>query len=307
MNIFCRDIFRLLTLSAAVCVQCQTYAADASNEPETFTVDLSTPGRPATLIIEESSMQITVEGENRDNMEFSIIKLEDNQWNGIDIIPPGTTGLIRPRPDRNASIVPPSDSRSGRDTQGLTRIDTRPGLSVEEFNNVVNFETEFSNAGYHVLVKVPVNTSVQLESFASTPLTVTGVEGAHELSNATQGIYASDISGSLVAETLSGEIVINMTEVTPNTPMAFSSFQGNIDLTLPPTYAADLSIYAGQGAIYTDFDVEMDDSLPRIENRQNNRRARMRITRETRGLLNEGGPTLRIESFTGDIYLRRGL
>lgn len=270
-----------------------TYAADG---PESFVVGLSNPGQPATLNIDSPFLQITVEAEKRDDMLFEITSREDDRS-----VNRGRISHPAPHVDINVDFR----DRQRRDTSGMTRIDSNPGFVVEELNNIVSFESESNRWGYHVLVKVPVNTSLRLESVNSGALTVSGANGTHELSNANGSVYATNMSGSVVAETTNGEIVVTMLKVAEDTPMAFSTANGSVDVTFPASYHADATIDPGRGATYTDFEFEVDNA-PRVETREGERGKRIEVKREVRAKINGGGPTLRMETFNGNIYIRKG-
>ena len=46
-------------------------------------------------------------------------------------------------------------------------------------------------------------------------------------------------------------------QVTPDKPMSFTSFNGNVDVTLPAAVKANLKLRSDQGEVYTDFDVQI--------------------------------------------------
>lgn len=187
----------------------------------------------------------------------------------------------------------------------MTRIDSNPGFVVEELNNIVTFDSEHYRRAFHASIKVPENTSLRLDNVNGGPLTVSGVNGTHELSNVNGPIYAMGISGSVVAETTNGTIEITMLKVTKDTPMAFSTTNGSIDVTFPTSYSADAIIDPGRGSTYTDFEFDVDNS-PKVVKRESEKGKRIEVGREIRGKINGGGPTLRMETFNGNIYIRKG-
>lgn len=252
-------------------MSCCTGSSYAANEPESFAVNLSNPGEPAVFEL-QGFLQITVVGEDRDDMEFTVNAVEDEDEPG----------------------------------RGLTRIGDTPGFIVEELNNVVKFEPNWGDGDYHVIARVPAETSLKLRTINSDDMRVSGVSGEHELSNVNANIYGDDISGSVSAETPNGEIRISLVEVTPDVPMAFSSVNGDVDITLPQNYQANARIDSGRGATYTDFEFEVEANPPTIETQQSGQGTRIEVKREIRGLLNGGGPLLQIKTFNGDVYLRQG-
>ncbi|MCG8414708.1 MAG: DUF4097 domain-containing protein, partial [Pseudomonadales bacterium] len=205
----------------------------AASEAESFAVELSNPGEPAVFEL-SGNLQVTVIGEDRDDMEFSVIPMQEE----------------------------------GQQARGLTRIGNSPGFVVEELNNVVKFRPNWGDGDYHVIARVPTETSLNLSTRNSDVMSISGVSGEHELSNVNADIYGENISGSVSAETPNGDLTLSFTSVTPDTPMAFSSFNGDVDLTLPPSYRANARIDSGRGATYTDFDFELEESPPIVDNQQ---------------------------------------
>ncbi len=96
-------------------------------------------------------------------------------------------------------------------------IPSRPGFTIEEQDNVVEFDAE-TQTRITVDVRVPVNTSLRLSSANAGNMAVQGVNGTHELSNANGGVSAKDVSGSVVAETANGSVEVISVAVTPDTP-----------------------------------------------------------------------------------------
>ncbi len=258
-----------------VLMSCSTGSSFAQSEAEVFTIQLSNPGAPAELDMHNGSLQISVLGEDRDDMEFSIRGAEESR-------------------NRN------------RRNNGLTRITSNPGFVVEELDNRVSFESSWGNDDYHVIVRVPVETSLNLRTVNGGDMRVEGVRGDHELQNINADITALDIRGSVSAESPNGEIVVRLLEVTPDTPMAFSAINGDVDLTFPPGFSAEARIDPGRGSTYTDFEFTLDDTPSQVETSQDGQGTRMEVKREIRGLLNGGGPLLQIKTFNGDVYIRQG-
>ena len=277
-----------------------TLPVSAQDKPESFVVELSDPGRPATLNIDSRFERISVTAEDRKDLAFEITTGGDDEARGQ-----GYQGFNY-RYEYRYDYGGKDQNRPPRDTSGMTRLDSNPGFVVEELNNNVKFETEFNRPGFHVVVKVPKQTSLKLQSVNGGPITVRGASGTHELSNTNGSIHATDMSGSVVAETTNGSIEVSILEVTPDTPMAFSTTNGSIDVTFPASYRATATIDPGRGATYTDFELVVDNTPARVESRAGERGKRIEVKREIRGTINGGGPTLRMETFNGSIYIRKG-
>lgn len=283
---------RIRKISAIILV-CWASSSNAATETESFTVSLSNLNRAAVLEIENSFVQISVYGEERNDMEFTIVESDSSDLPDSLVVPFGTNNIISQSDQDSPSVG------------GLTRLDRNPGFIVEELNNIVSFKTGFSNLGYHVIVKVPTETSVKLRTINNYGMRIEGVNGEHELANINGDISAKDISGSIVAETANGTITANLVTVSVDTPMAFSSMNGDIDISFPANYKANARIDSRKGEVYTDFDFEPDQSPVEEERQLGSLRSRLVVSREIRGSINGGGPSLQIKTFSGSVYIRK--
>ena len=126
------------------------------------------------------------------------------------------------------------------------------------------------------------------------------------------------------------EVVGNFTSIVGGMPISVSTMNGEIDLTLPPQTQATLAINTSRGVIYTDFDVSLE-SRP-TENgtiTEHNTGAPPTIqgpfgihinpqkhypsvifhgenSQTLFGDINDGGAEIQLNTFNGNIYIRRG-
>ena len=87
--------------------------------------------------------------------------------------------------------------------------------------------------------------------------------------------------------------------------MAFSTFNGDIDVTLPPDTKANLKMKSDQGDIYTDFDMAVSKTTPKVENKQESGEYKISMESWVDGAINGGGPTFSFKNFNGDILIRK--
>ena len=252
-------------------------AAAQVAENETFVVPLSRPGSPAILEAEILEGTIKVTG-----------------YEGNEVLVD-----VRFASDRD-------EDEDHEASHGLMRIPSvSGGLTVEEDQNQVTIETDWSPDEINLEVQVPFQTSVRLAGVNGDWIEVHGVSGQHELSQTNGDIRATGIRGSVVADSTNGNITVELVEVTPDVPMSFSTFNGNIDLRLPAQTSADLRLQSGQGDIYTDFEVVTRPTQTRVDPEKRDKGFRVRIEREVLGTIGAGGPELRFKTVNGDIYLRK--
>lgn len=157
-----------------------------------------------------------------------------------------------------------------------------------------------------VVLKVPVRSSLILRTTNHGEVTVTGVHGDLELTNVNGPIDARGIRGSVVANSTNGDVVIELLEVTEGKAMAFSTLNGDVDVSLPHDFKAELRMRSQIGEILTGFDVEMVETKTRVERDNKDGRFRVLMEGETLALINGGGPEMSFRPLNGDILIRRG-
>lgn len=123
---------------------------------------------------------------------------------------------------------------------GMHRIDSAgQSFKVEEDHNNVQIGAVRAGQSLNLLIQVPMNTSLEVET--------------------TNGsIAVTNVSGAISARTLNGNVTVSLDHPSPDKPMAFSTLNGKINVTLPADTKARLRLKATNGAIYSDFDVKVE-------------------------------------------------
>ena len=191
---------------------------------------------------------------------------------------------------------------------GLKRLNiSTTGLSVEEENNEVRVSTESYMRSIDVTISVPAHTSLKLRAVNDGEIVVTGVDGELDVDNVNGPVMLNNISGSAVAHALNGKLTATFLRVNQK-PMAFSSLNGDIDVTLPADVKANVAIKSDRGDVYSDFDVQLQAAAPQQvveDGRKDGGKYRVRIDKTVRGTINGGGPEYQFTNFQGQIYIRK--
>jgi len=254
----------------------------AQNSGDRITVPFSDPSRPHTLKIGLINGGITVKG-----------------YDGKDAIieSHGSSDGEEHEPHR-----PP------RGAEGMKRIgNTAMGLTATEEDNVLTISA-FPGRESDLVVQVPVNTSLKLSCINGGDIVVDRISGEIEVNNTNGGVKLTNVSGSVIAHALNKDVVVKLNQITPDKSMAFTSLNGNIDVTLPADTKARVKMKTDNGEIYTDFDIKLDasGSKPIVEDgRANHGKYKVRVDHAMYGTINGGGPDLRFETFNGNVYIRK--
>jgi len=187
---------------------------------------------------------------------------------------------------------------------------TATGLSVEADaeNNDVRISTDSMRRPVDLTITVPVHTSLSLNTVNNGNIVVSGVEGELDVNDVNGSVTLTNISGSAVAHALNGKLLVTFNRVDPRKAMAFSSLNGEIDVTFPADIKANLSMRTENGEVYSDFDIQLQaaPSQPTVEdNRGRGGKYVVRIDKTVRGAINGGGPEYQFKNFNGNIYIRK--
>jgi len=256
----------------------------AQQPGERITVPFSDPARPGTVKVRIIRGSVTVKaGDVKD------VVLE-------------SAGVVAAR---ERATPPPASS-------GLRRLTPARGVSVEEESNIVTVNARPTDRA-DLQIQVPARTNLQLSIVDGGAIVVEGVQGDIEVNNVNGAVTLTDVAGAVVAHSVNGKVLVNLRQVTPEKPMAFTSLNGVVDVTLPASLKANLRLRSDQGDIYTDFDLRTDSTPAARGAAAGNRdrhsagaTARFKIDNSIYGSVNGGGPEFEIRTFNGDIFVRKG-
>lgn len=194
-------------------------------------------------------------------------------------------------------------------SSGMKRIPmSSTGLNVEAENNQVRISTDAIQRTVDVTVTVPVHTSLSLKTVNDGNIQVTGVDGELDVDNINGEVILKNVSGSVVAHALNGKVLATFNRVDPQKPMAFSSLNGDIDVTFPADLKANVNMRTDNGEVYSDFDVQLSANAPQPvveDNRSQGGKYRVKVDKTVRGKINGGGPEIQFKDFNGNIYIRK--
>ncbi len=178
-------------------------------------------------------------------------------------------------------------------------------LKVEEEANTVKVINLQSNWIIDLEIKVPYVFSLYLNTVDDGDIKVSNINGEFEISNVNGGITILNASGSASANTTNGNIKGHFKEISEGINMAFSTFEGSIDVSFPPTLMADVIMSSEKGEILTDFDLELQDQVePAFKIKKGVKNYKAKIEQWTKGKINGGGPEIHFNTYNGNITIR---
>lgn len=245
---------------------------------EQLSIPLSDPGKPGTLKVHLIRGSIRVTG-----------------YNGNQVVIDATTKQA----DKS--------EKPRENVEGMKRISKNGAMDISatEENNVVNVSSKLFNSHMELNIKVPMKFSLNVGTINEGDVLVENVDGVLEITNVNGDIRLSNISGSAVANTVNGLLKANFKTVDTKSPMAFSTLNGNVDVTLPPTAKFDVKIKSDQGEIYSDFDVDVEKGVQQATKTAKDGMYKVSIEDWVKGKVNGGGSEIMMKNMNGNIFLRK--
>jgi hypothetical protein len=253
--------------------------------PQQITVALSDPARPGKIELNLVNGGATIKGVNRKDVLIEALPREAGANRG------------RGRGGRGVDSNP---------STGLRRLTQTASFDVEEARNVVKIDAGAPGNPIDFEIQVPLKTNLQLSLVNNADLAVSDIEGEFELENVNGPITLTNIAGSVVAHTVNGRVTATMTRIAADKPMAFTSLNGNVDITLPATIKATFKLRSDQGDVFTDFDMQTRANPASQETRRDGGKLRIEVNNSIVGTVNGGGPEFEMRTFNGNIYVRKG-
>ncbi|MEZ0484596.1 DUF4097 family beta strand repeat-containing protein [Fibrella aquatica] len=209
--------------------------------------------------------------------------------------------------DATSPAKQPARGEEKPNASGMKRIQpSNPfDLSAEEKNNRVKVSTSLIHGPVNLTIKVPRQCSLKLNTVDEGDISVENVVGELEINNVNGPIELTNVSGSVVANTINGDLKATFREVNANTPMAFSTLNGKVDVTFPASVKANVKLKSDMGDIFSDFDIAVDKSQPKATRSSQTGMYRVKIDDWVNGKINSGGPEVMMKTMQGSIYVRK--
>ena len=179
-------------------------------------------------------------------------------------------------------------------------------LEAAENSNTVTVKSDSWNDKLSLEIEIPSGMDLEVKTYNDGDLMISNIQGEVALTNYNGEITALNVSGSVVATTYNGGIKVTFDKVNEGTPMSYSTYNGDIDITLPAAVKATFKMKTEQGDIYSGFEnLEIKSSGPIQKKDTGSGVYKVVIDEWKRGDLNGGGPEFTMKNYNGDIILRK--
>ncbi|MDT0605717.1 DUF4097 family beta strand repeat-containing protein [Croceitalea rosinachiae] len=270
-------LFKSIIITAIMLLSVNAMAQEES--VDLFSVPLSNPNQPGKLIVNQLTGSIDVVA-----------------YEGKEVVVKAVIGQ-----DDDCD----SCHKKGSNSNGMKKISNASlNIGAEEKDNVIEIENELWNRKTDLSIKVPKNFSLKLSTVNHGDINVSGVNGDMEISNVNGEITLEKVSGSASVDTTNGEVKVSFENITSDSDMAFSSFNGNVEVTFPSSLRANVKAKSDMGDVYTDFDMAVAKNEPEVEKGSSSGKYKVKIEQWVKGTINGGGPEMLFKTFNGDIMIK---
>lgn len=216
---------------------------------------------------------------------FSDITIEGISGASMNIYVKGYEGL----PERAKGLRPLSSG--GPENTGI-------GLSISQEGNILKLSgahRKADDADYTIQLPKTVKLKIDYSSWQAGNIEINKMENEVEIKSQISDLSFSDVTGPIVAHTLSADLELKFSSLNQMSPSSISSTSGNIDVTLPGDTKGTFKMNTVSGGVYTDLDFDLGEAD----------RKRKIMGASATGKLNGGGVEFSLKTVSGDIYVRK--
>ncbi len=198
------------------------------------------------------------------------------------------------------------DAGNSGKAAGLKKISgSNVNLEMTCQNNVASIHAKNWNRYIAVEIEVPRNIELDIHKNMGDTILIEKISGNINIENNIGEIIVKNVSGIVNASNTAGNIYVHFDKIPAAKAMIFNSTTGEVDLTLPSNYKADLKMKTEMGEIYSDLDLVIKKSPLNSDRENKDGQFKYSNNDWTYASLNQGGPVITIKSKIGNIYLRK--
>jgi hypothetical protein len=166
----------------------------------------------------------------------------------------------------------------------------------------VNWSDRDYIVAYDFTLQVPELTSLILKTVNDGDILVKNIKGEFTIRNVNGRIELQEIAGPVSCKTVNGRIRASFRE-DPLSACAFTTVNGDLDVSFSPKLAADFRLKTFNGQIYTDYPATYLPGKSATPERSEKGRTIYRSDRFQGVRIGAGGPEIRMETLNGDITI----
>ncbi|MFN7974393.1 MAG: DUF4097 family beta strand repeat-containing protein [Acidobacteriota bacterium] len=172
-------------------------------------------------------------------------------------------------------------------------------IHVEAKPDWIDIETRYPQSGWFgssggsvdYVIKMPAGLTVDTVQLVNGNLVMHGITGTTKAESVNGTITVADLSGDASLETVNGTIDAGFARIDRGQSLAFESVNGSINIHVPASADADVSVETVNGRVSQDLGLDEDKG--------------QFVGSTVKGRLGSGGARLSIETVNGSVTLER--
>ena len=256
-----------------------------TSQEDAIDIPFSDPSGSKTLEIDLFNGEIYIEGSSRQDISVTY-KIEEGD-------------------NEDGEFKHHNEGREEK-SSGLRKISgNNLDLKIGERNNEAYIKSHNWNKSIILTLEVPEGIDISIRNSMGRKVEIKNLTGNINVESGVGSIDMSGISGLVNASTSAGQIKIDFDAIPEQKSMIINNHTGDVDLTFPSTFKADLKMKTSWGDIYSDLDLETQPQKPEMIKDSEGEGFKYSIDNWTNAKLNGGGAEVTIKSQMGNIYLRK--
>jgi hypothetical protein len=232
---------------------------------------------------------------------------------GTILLKQSPNNILRIESDRIKDNKPPVEDERAKGLKPLNSNIDNTGLGlgfVKSGNNITisgnSLLGKEKDGNYTIYLPAQTDISVNYASpFSGDLVKMENLSNPIDVKTLSADITFTNITGPAIFHSISGNIEGIFSTVNQEAPSSFSCVSGFIDIALPPSTNADISLKSISGKIYSGFDIKRKEEPKNKDKRASGMYQIGGIAQKADGLINEGGVKLSLLSISGNIYIRQ--
>lgn len=157
---------------------------------------------------------------------------------------------------------------------------------------------------YDFEVKVPHKTALSLKTINKGDILVSDIQGDFEVRNVNGGIRMKEVIGSGDAHTVNGKVLVDFVK-NPASDCSFHTINGKLDIVFRPGLSADFLLKTFNGKMYSDYPATyLPAKMGKGQRKGGKYIYKSNSFQDIR--IGKGGPTIKMDTLNGNIYITKG-
>jgi DUF4097 and DUF4098 domain-containing protein YvlB len=193
-----------------------------------------------------------------------------------------------------------------KEEQGLVFFTSKPyNTKPQDKVKYKNYESVDYEVYLSYTVKVPNYLKLKLSTINDGDILVDNVNGKIKVNNINGQIKLNDVKDALDVRTINGDVIINF-NTNPAENASFYTLNGNVEITVPDDLQAICQFKTFNGEFFTNFDdIENLPSVVKQDKVENSKGTTYKVNSEESIKFGKGGAELKLETFNGDITVKK--